>query len=396
MNLYEYEGKELLSHHGIRIPERYAIVSFPFDESALVRIPCMMKAMLLQGRRGVRGFVTEVRTHDEANLFFRKCSLYEGTENVRSILCEEISEKGLDIYFSIAYHPQTRGARVTVRSNGGTHIEEENTVLCEIGVSPLIHAPAALPRTPALLHAVHQDALPGLERVLNSALQCFFINECTLIEINPLRYTSSEWIALDAKVVLDDRAQKRHPQWSQFGLNDARGRQMTEREQIVRRINDIPEYKGSPCSYIELDGDIALFLSGGGASLVVFDECIRKGLRPGNYSEYSGNPTKEKVSALLRVVLSKPNQKGLLIAGAIANFTMIDETMRGVAVVLAEHKPAFPIVIRRQGPNAESGKEIIETCAREHGLSVTWCGADTSLLDSVNIFLERINSYVRA
>src|SRR3989338_4478887 len=144
------------------------------------------------------------------------------------------------------------------------------------------------------------------------------------VEINPLvEDKNGDLIAADAVVVLDDDGLKRH----KFNFPKRTGlREQTPREIAAKKIDE-DDYKGvAGKTFVDLEGDIAVLASGGGASIVAMDALLSYGGKPANYTEYSGNPSAEKVKKLTQVVLSKPNLHGLWIVGGTANFTRIDLT----------------------------------------------------------------------
>ena len=98
----------------------------------------------------------------------------------------------------------------------------------------------------------------------------------------------------------------------------------------------------------QMGGDIAVIASGGGASLINMDALLLAGGKPANYTEYSGNPAKEVVTALTKQVFAQPGIKACWVIGGTANFTDIYETMSGFVEGLRQvsPKPNFPFVIR--------------------------------------------------
>jgi citryl-CoA synthetase large subunit len=213
---------------------------------------------------------------------------------------------------------------------------------------------------------------------------CFLQEDTRLVEINPLVKTSDgRLVAADAKVAIDDDAFFRHEEWKNLEPRTEMGRLPTDREIAVKKI-DAGEnyYRGTAGKYVEMDGDIAVLFSGGGASIASMDALIRAGFRPANYTEYSGNPPREKVRELAKIVLSKPGLRGLWIAGGVANFTDIAETFHGIVDALDEVKPKYPIVVRRAGPNEEEGMRIMRECAERNGLNMVLFGKETSIGDT--------------
>jgi len=150
-------------------------------------------------------------------------------------------------------------------------------------------------------------------------------------------------------------------------------------------------YRGTAGKYIEMDGDIAVLFSGGGASIANMDALFQVGLKPANYTEYSGNPPREKVSQLAKIVLSKPGLRGLWIAGGVANFTDIVATFSGIIDALDEVKPTYPIVIRRAGPNEEEGKRLMRECAQRNNLNLKIFGKEVSMGATATALVDMIN-----
>ena len=154
-----------------------------------------------------------------------------------------------------------------------------------------------------------------------------------------------------------------------------------KREIEAKKIDE-SDYRGSAGSaFVEMDGDIAIMASGGGASLLVMDSLIAAGGKPANYTEYSGNPSREKVEKLTKVVLSKGGLTGCLVAGAVANFTDIYETLSGFAQALKsmKNKPMYPIVVRRGGPRQSEAYKMLANFAKKEGFDIHLFGPETPI-----------------
>jgi succinyl-CoA synthetase beta subunit len=216
--------------------------------------------------------------------------------------------------------------------------------------------------------------------------------DARVVEINPLVKTvDGQWYAADAKVALDDDAFFRHPEWKDLEPRTSLPRPPTEREIAAAKIDEGEAYyRGTANKYIELDGDIAILFSGGGASIANMDALIKAGGKPANYTEYSGNPPREKVAALAKVVLSKPGLKGLWIAGGVANFTNVAETFQGIVDALDELKPSYPIVVRRAGPNEEEGMRIMKECGERNGLNIKLFDKETSMSETAGVLMGMV------
>ena len=117
------------------------------------------------------------------------------------------------------------------------------------------------------------------------------------------------------------------------------------------------------------------------------------GAKPANFTEFSGNPSDEKVYELTRIIISKPGLNGLWIVGAIANFTLMDTTMSGVIKALEELRPQFPIVVRRSGPHEKEGLEILKKAKKELNLDMTVHGAEMPMTKTAMIIKEKAEQY---
>lgn len=205
--------------------------------------------------------------------------------------------------------------------------------------------------------------------------------DCRLVEVNPLAQTASgELVAVDAKVILDDAGLARHRDLDVLPKG-AVGAVPSEREILAKQIDET-DYRGTAGStFIEFAGDIAILASGGGASLLVMDALAAAGGKPANYTEYSGNPPAEKVEKLTKITLSREGLSGCLVAGAVANFTDIYETLSGFIKGLGQVKPKpdYPIVIRRGGPRQNEAYEMLAKFAKKEGYDIHLFGPETPI-----------------
>ena len=230
---------------------------------------------------------------------------------------------------------------------------------------------------------------------INKAYICFETYDCSSLEINPIIKTPEGMLyAGDAKITIDDGAIARQDVF--HALTDMEDKTfLTDRERAARRI-DTQDYRGvAGRTFVELNGDIAVLASGGGASLTCMDALIEAGGKPANYTEYSGNPSREKVRKLTQITLSKPGLKGCLVIGGRANFTDIYETLSGFVEGLQtiKPKPGYPIVIRRAGPNDKKAFAMIEAFAKAQGFDISVYGEEMPMTKAVRIMVEKVEAY---
>lgn len=344
----------------------------------------MLKAQVLSGKRAQAGGI--VKTENKMELVESLEKLFGkviNKETVEKVLAEELIEIEKEYYVSLSFDTDTRSGVLTLSESGGTGIEERGAKSYPINVLNI------------------QQGLEPIESsiptdLLTKIIQAFLDSDALLLEINPLVKTpKGEWVALDAKVKLDDTASARHEDW-QYSPRAVPGYSPSEREISAKKIDEQDHRGTAGSAYFDLDGDIAIMTSGGGGSLTAMDTLIKLGGKPANYTEYSGNPPKEKVERLTEIVLSKENLHGLWVVGALANLTDIYETLSGLIEGLRKLRSGkglkidYPIVIRRGGPRDH---EAFEMLRQVDDFDLHLYDTNTSIFESAKIMIELAKKY---
>jgi succinyl-CoA synthetase beta subunit len=271
--------------------------------------------------------------------------------NAGILIEEEVSHES-EWLVSVDFDRAAGDLRVSFSAQGGMDAAQVTSVL--------------LKNDEALL-SLPEQIRDAASRLVSFARQ----HDALSVEVNPFAIRSDgSGIALDAKVEFDDAAFARHPEWSSLTRLPLTDRQPTERETAYTTFLEEGGYRGTFGRYVELDGDIALVLSGGGASLVALDALRRAGLRAANYCEISGNPDAERTTRAAKIVLSHPGIKALWMAGSFANFTDIQATAMAVLAAVEELNLQIPIVIRRDGPNADAAEREARVWAEKQGVTL--------------------------
>lgn len=371
MNLYEFEGKNIFEKYGIKIPRGIVVrrgddFSSVYNQLGVTEV--VVKAQVLSGKRGKGG---GIKFASNAENVQKACEeifdMQIRGQYVAAVRIEEKLSIAEEHYLSITYDTNRKQPVLIYSTEGGMDIEE-----------------VAQEKIQKIPLDIRQQTFDSDIPFAKELWQVFLKEDTRVVEINPLVKTAQgEWIAADAKIALDDDAFFRHTDWETFEPRTMLGRLPTDREIEVKKIDEGEAYyRGTAGKYIEMDGDIAILFSGGGASIANMDALIQQGLKPANYTEYSGNPPREKVHALAKIVLSKPGLRGLWIAGGVANFTNIEDTFHGIVDVLDELKPTYPIVVRRAGPHEEEGMNLMRECAKRNDLNMKLFGKEMSMSES--------------
>lgn len=398
MKLYEFEGKQLLKDAGIKTPEGYLIENE--NQIKEITTQVVLKAQAMSGKRGKAGLILTATNREEAKkkvktLFTKK----HNNEEIKKIWIEEKIEKKHEFFLAITYDTKAKSPAIILTKFGGMDVEEtkkqhsESVIIEQINIlEPLTEEKT---QQLAAKAGIDNKQLPALIKKL---YDLFLEKDMKLLEINPLaevcdqksihERSECELFCLDAKIILDDDALFR--QSFTFPQRVGIGREKTEREIAANKINEMDHRGIAGKTYIDLDGDIGILASGGGASITAVDALLSYNQKPANYTEYSGNPSPEKVEALARIVMSRKDLKGLFIVGAKANFTQIHETIAAIVKVIKEIKPDYPIIFRRAGPGDKEAKALVEKTAKEMNLDMEWYGDETPITVAAKRMAEKI------
>lgn len=366
MKLIEADAKILLASVGIRVPTGTFLAWEADAMNGPMAFPCYAKAQVLSGRRGKRGLVRRCADPHALTQALREMrEALSGTPCAGFLLEPEIASDALWMV-SMDLDRSEGAIRATVSASGGADVSE---------------ARATVVRSEADL--AKRDVPEAVRDILIRLLAIFRTSDALSMEINPLAILADgSCVALDAKVELDDLAASRHPEWRARRRLAETHRIPSERESAYASLLEAAGHRGTLGKYIELDGDIALILSGGGASLLALDTLAEAGGRAANYVEMSGNPDAESVRAAAKIVLGKPGIRAVWIAGSFANFTDIRATVGAVLAAADEIGLRVPIVIRRDGPNADAARDEALRWGNERGIDVRFDRADIDLADS--------------
>ncbi|MFB6148930.1 MAG: ATP citrate lyase citrate-binding domain-containing protein [Halobacteriales archaeon] len=371
MKLYEKETKQLLADYGLATPEqegdRYVV-----------------KAQVLAKERAEHGGIEFADSLDEAQEI---AETMEGTtvndHRVEDVLIEAMVEHDAEYYVAFLYDTNGRQPVLLFNREGGSGIEDRGAERLPLATET---------HEWRFREFLEQCGIPSSElmplgKTLANAHRCFTESDARMLEINPLCRTEDGYVVLDGRIELDDDAEYRH-EW-EYPARSEFGREKTDRERRVEAIDE-GDHRGVAGKYTELDGDIAMLLAGGGASLTNMDALIQYGGEPANYTEYGGNPPTEKVYRLSKEVLSKPGLRGCWHVGGTANNTDVYRTMQGFCQALRELEIDFPIVVRRDGPNADAAFDLLRETRAELDLEMKLFRNDTPMSATAATLMEMV------
>ena len=394
MKLLEHQGKQLLNMVGIKIPPSILLNSKNNPDPLLLEKflnkhkNIIFKAQVIGGGRKKAGLILEADSAQKRDGQIKKLygSKYRGAP-IDALLVEPKLDTKTEYFLSIVYDTIERRPMVLFSASGGIEIEKNTQAI-------ITHYPSRV-TTLTLREAQKLTKNKKLAGFLTKAYKAFIKFDCLNLEINPIIATNKGLLyAADAKITIDDAAVNRQKQFQDASDSD-QSHQFSTKEMAARKI-DQDDHRGvAGKTFIELTGDIAVLASGGGASLVAMDALIEAGGQPANYTEYSGNPPREKVRQLTEITLSKSTLNGCLVIGGVANFTDIFETLSGFAEGIKNLpiRPKYPIVVRRAGPHDQEAFAMLKKFASDYHLDITLFGKETPMSYAAKIMAEKAAAY---
>ena len=352
MKLFEYQAKEAFAKHGIPVPKSTILPGGGFaDPGADIGYPLVLKSQVLMGGRGKAGLIRLVGNAAEAAAVAGE--LYASPYGVKRILAEEAVDIGSELYLSITWDPAAATALVMACAEGGVEIEE----LARRAPGKIFREPVDVDRGMMPFQAGNLAYRLGLEgdtakaaaRIILNLYSVFDAYDAELAEINPLFITrSGDVIAGDGKLVIDDSAMAKHPEYTP-------GRDYYESDADYEAARD-----GIP--YLQFDGDISLMCAGAGLTTTVFDLINDEGGRVANYLEFGG-PNYRRAGRAMELCLK--NKSRVILVVTFGTIARADVMAQGIVDAIAELKPSIPIVTCIRGTNEDEAVNILRGAGLE-------------------------------
>jgi succinyl-CoA synthetase beta subunit len=353
LDLYEYQGKELLRQFDIETLEGKVAASPEEARAAAEQLggPVAIKAQVLTGGRGKAGGIKVVEEPEDAEEAARQILGMEiGDHTVRQVLVEAGADIASEMYLSILVDRAEKKPLILFSTEGGVDIEEVAETnpdsIVRIYVDPLLGLLPYQVRELVFDAGLEGDVAKGVGQVLNNLYKAFKESDASLVEINPLVATEDgRVLALDAKVTIDNSSLFRH---SDIGeMHDVEAADPGEQRAQEAGLQ-----------YVKLDGDVGILGNGAGLVMSTLDVVAQAGGDPANFLDVGGGADAEKISEALDIVASNQQVKSVLF-NIFGGITRGDEVARGLLSALEQSEIDLPIVVRLDGTNAEEGREIL-------------------------------------
>lgn len=353
MKLHEYQSKLIFSQNGIRIPKG-RVASTASDARVIANElggRVVIKAQVLVGGRGKAGGIRVAKDADEAEQIATNIlSMEIKGLRVHKILIDEAAAIDQEIYLGITNDRAAKKPVIMASAAGGIDIEEvahtNPEKIIKVHINPLIGIKDYQTRDIAGGIDLPREYWKSFGEILQGLWHAYESNDATLAEINPLIISKDkQLVALDGKMLIDDNALFRHHDLAEMRDTD---------EDAPSEV----EARKYGLTFIKLDGNIGCMVNGAGLAMASMDILKYFGGDPANFLDIGGGAGADKVVAALRIILSDPNVKAILL-NIFGGITRCDEVARGIITAIDEVKPKVPMVVRLVGTNAEEGRQIL-------------------------------------
>jgi len=385
MNIHEYQGKEILKKHGVKIgegimaetPEQAVEAAKKLKELTGANL-WVVKAQIHAGGRGkgkikgteYRGVMVaksldEVKEKASQILGGTLVTIQTGPEGKlvsKVLVAADVYYSGAtppkELYISILLDRGTGQNVIIASTEGGMDIEEvahkTPEKLFKEWINPLVGLQPFQARKVAFGLGMSGNAFKDMVAFITKLYKAYVDSDAEMIEINPVLKTSDDQIlAVDCKLSLDDNALYRHPDLAAY-------RDITEEDPLEVEAGE------SNLNYVKLDGNVGCMVNGAGLAMATMDVIKLSGGEPANFLDVGGGANAKTVEAGFRIILKDPNVKAILI-NVFGGIVRCDRVANGVVEAYkAIGNIPVPIIVRLQGTNAEEGAKIIN----ESGLKV--------------------------
>jgi succinyl-CoA synthetase beta subunit len=349
MNLYEFEGKRILSSFDIPVPKSEMI--YAGDAAAPLAYPFVLKAQVLTGGRGKAGGI-RVCTN-EAEFSKNAADILDMTikgHKVHGLLCEQAVKAERELYLSITVQGVDRPTLI-ISGAGGMDIEEiaknNSEMIIKVEIDPFTGI-----KNYQLNYIAKMLEYPDkqdLFELIGKVQKAFFETKALLVEINPLGVVNGKLVAMDSKFVLDDHARSMRKTVEDLEK---------ERKKLVNVVEE--EKEQTTITFVPLGGgEIGLISDGAGTGMLTLDLITDAGGKIASFCELGGTTPAEVMYRAMKLTMENGLQIKSILVVLIGGFNRMDDMANGIASYIKDHKLDIPIFTRMCGTMEEEGKRIM-------------------------------------
>ncbi|MEQ8353452.1 MAG: ADP-forming succinate--CoA ligase subunit beta [Leptospiraceae bacterium] len=385
MKLHEYQAKQLLKRHGVKVQDGKVVdkkedIGAAYDSlgGGVIAVKSQVhaggrgKGVLYEGAdphkdaKIQEGGVKIAKSREEAVEFGSKMlgnylvtHQTGGTgKQVHKIFLEKGTAIERELYLSILHDRALNKPIVMCSTEGGMDIEEvaEKTPekIIKIPVEPAIGLQPWQAREILFAFGLPKESLKQGVPFLLGLWKAYDEEDSSMLEINPLVVEKSgELVALDCKFSYDENAMFRHPEAAEM-------RDITEEDPLEVRAGEFN------LNYVHLDGNVGCMVNGAGLAMATMDLVKLAGAEPANFLDVGGGANPTTVANGFRIILEDPKVKAIFV-NIFGGIVQCDRVANGIVQAAQEVKIGVPLIVRLKGTNAELAREILQ----KSGLPIT-------------------------
>jgi succinyl-CoA synthetase beta subunit len=345
MKLLEYQGKELFNSYGIKVPISFLAKNLEEAKKGSKRIgfPLVLKSQLTVGGRGKAGAILICKNEKELEERFHELLNKEVKgEKPKTILLEEMADIKREFYLSFFLNRTKRCYSIIASSQGGIEIESvNNKVIMDIPLDGISSITAS--------EVAEKIGIPNSEKnnfidLILKLSRLVYDKEAELAEVNPLAMLKDgRFVALDAKVIIDDNALFRHDDLKKF-------EDLSELETLAQE---------NGFSFVELDGDIAIIGNGAGLVMSTLDMVNDSGGKAGAFLDFGGRATTESIYQALKVI-SKVDKIRAILVNLFGGIVRTDLVAQAILNAYNDSTIKVPVFARITGAESEKAREMLK------------------------------------
>ncbi|MGI8789499.1 MAG: ADP-forming succinate--CoA ligase subunit beta [Actinomycetota bacterium] len=353
MDLFEYQGKELLRKFEVPVPEGRVATNPDEARAAAEGLggKVVVKAQVQVGGRGKAGGIKLASNPDEASsAAVQILGMDIKGHVVKRVLIERAGIIESEYYLSFLLDRSERDVLGMMSAKGGIDIEEvaetDPDAIARVHIPPLLGISDFHARELVFGAGIDAAARKEAIAIIPTLYRAFVESDASLIEVNPLvLMDTGRVVALDAKVTLDDSADYRHPYFSE--LKSAH--EVPEQERLAKE-------KG--LNFIKLQGDVGIIGNGAGLVMSTLDVVKAAGGDSANFLDVGGGAGAELLSNALEIITSDKAVKAVLV-NIFGGITRCDLVAEGIIDAFGRLDMKVPVVVRLDGTNAEQGRKML-------------------------------------
>lgn len=356
MKLFEYEAKNILVEYGIPVPHG-ALASSPAKARTVATqldAPYVIKAQVVVAGRGKAGGIQFANSPEEAaGITEQILGMKIKNLSASNVWIEEKVNVKRELYFGITTDRARRRYVAIASAAGGMEIEEiadkEPEKIVKTLIDPDLGFRSYHAREMARKLGYSGKQIIKLANVFTKLYVAAMDYDAELMEMNPLVETTDEdFVAADARLIIDDNAIFRHPKYERRLLSE--GQTELAPEEI--------EAQRAGLAYVKLEGDIGIMGNGAGLVMATLDAVQLYGGSPANFLDVGGGASEGQVASALNILLTDRRASVVLI-NILGGITRCDDVARGILEAKKKVDFTKPIVIRLVGTNETEGQRIL-------------------------------------